>query len=216
MKIKALMIIILALGISACTKGPVVGPQGEKGEQGAQGLPGTPGANGTPGTPGTPGLPGIPGTSANVYSYLYVDQTFESISDAQYDATDKSYTFYAFKNYEPINYREIAPTGVVLTYIRVGNGEWALNSYSANGILNGVNNQLKWYSRIFNINVRLAGELKASGNDGSALLNKFDFKIILIKASSVTTATASLDKIQASVDLRNLNATEKYLQKFTK
>ena len=214
MKIKLLLFTVAVLAVCSCTKDPIIGPKGDKGDRGEAGAAGT---NGTNGTNGTPGIPGAPGAPANVYTYLYPNQGFPSAGSGTYNEVEKSYTFIMTKSFVPANYSAIASTGIVLTYIRIGNGEWALNSYAASGTLNGIKNELSWASQIFDASVRLTGVLKTTLNDGGALVStRFDYKIILIQPSSVTTATATLNKIQQVVNLKNLSETERYLSAFKK
>jgi hypothetical protein len=211
MKFKTLMCAMLILSLSSCKKDPIVGPKGDKGETGAPGANGKDGTNGEPGAPGAPGMPGVPGTSANVYTYFYPNQSFLNISEATYNEVDKSFTFNALKTYVPDKYATVAPKGIVLTYIRIANGEWALNSYSAGATINNNKNEFTWSTKIFDANVRVTGNLKTFVNDGAPLSTPFDLKIILIEATSVTTSAVILSKMQSSISLSDYTATEKYL-----
>jgi hypothetical protein len=73
------LMLILALGITSCTK---EGPAGAKGDTGAAGTPGATGPQGPAGNPGTPGTP------ASVYYSPWTDVTYTAVDQNSDGTTD--------------------------------------------------------------------------------------------------------------------------------
>lgn len=228
-KINLGLCIALALSLGACTKKPVNGPKGDKGDKGETGIPGSQGPKGdqgdqgipgTPGTPGTPGSPGSDGTPANVYSYLYKEQTFNAATFVDYNAETKKYNYTATKTFEPKDLNRIGDTGIVLVYTKNTNIiGWSLNGHIMSGFYQSEKPEelISYKVTSSPLFVAVSGKFKSPIQSPELLLEtKFDVKIILIQASTVEQRNSIASSMKQHVNIKDLNQTEKYLSGFVK
>lgn len=201
-KLTMMVLAGLTLTIYACRKEGPTGPAGATGEKGQQGEKGGNGDKGEKGDKGDSGTPG----NANVYSYVYNNQTFQQAGPGEYNNSTNMYTFRAYKNYTPDRLAAIAHDGLVLVYLKDEASGWTLGSLAAPSIVsdNLGYGDLNLTSSLKGAGIQIAGVSKMSYNSGQYLANHpFDVKVILVPASSVSAISTN------GVNVRSLAMVEK-------